>query len=107
MSDPGILELEMDALGATHAEIGAYLMGLWGLPDPIVEAIAFHHNPSLCPATQLEPLGVVHTANALASHVNGEGETSEVPFDMAYIENLELSGRVTVWQESVMPLGEE
>jgi HD-like signal output (HDOD) protein/CheY-like chemotaxis protein len=31
--------------GATHAEIGAYLLGLWGLPFQIVEAVANHHAP--------------------------------------------------------------
>ena len=32
-------------LGATHAEVGAYLLGLWGLPDSIVIATALHHRP--------------------------------------------------------------
>jgi len=31
--------------GATHAEIGAFLLGLWGLPFQIVEAAANHHAP--------------------------------------------------------------
>lgn len=31
--------------GATHAEFAAYLLGLWGLPDRIVEAVAYHHTP--------------------------------------------------------------
>jgi HD-like signal output (HDOD) protein len=30
----------------SHAELGAYLLGLWGISDNIVEAVAFHHNPS-------------------------------------------------------------
>ena len=35
--------IEKEKLGATHSEIGAYLLGLWGLPGDIVEAVAFHH----------------------------------------------------------------
>jgi len=31
--------------GATHAEIGGYLLGLWGLPFQIVEAVTNHHTP--------------------------------------------------------------
>jgi HD-like signal output (HDOD) protein len=31
--------------GARHAEIGAFLLGLWGLPFQIVEAVADHHAP--------------------------------------------------------------
>jgi HD-like signal output (HDOD) protein/CheY-like chemotaxis protein len=38
-------EVEREALGVTHAEIGAYLLGIWGLPPPLVEAVAHHHQP--------------------------------------------------------------
>ena len=43
-------EAEQEVFHGTHAEVGAYLMGLWGIPDPIIEAIAFHHTPSKCQA---------------------------------------------------------
>ena len=36
---------EASTWGATHAEIGAFLLGLWGLPFQIVEAVANHHAP--------------------------------------------------------------
>lgn len=32
------------ALGFTHGEAGAYLLGLWGLPSTLVDAVAFHHD---------------------------------------------------------------
>ena len=37
---------ELSTWGATHAEIGAYLLGLWGLPVQIVQAVADHHAPA-------------------------------------------------------------
>jgi HD-like signal output (HDOD) protein len=40
--------VERSTWGATHAEIGAYLLGLWGLPFQIVEAVANHHAPERC-----------------------------------------------------------
>lgn len=36
---------EIEVIGASHAEIGAYLLGIWGLPYPVVEAVAHHHQP--------------------------------------------------------------
>ncbi len=42
-----LFELERIEFGATHAEIGGYLLGLWGLPDAIVEAVTFHHGPGI------------------------------------------------------------
>ncbi|MEJ2169890.1 MAG: response regulator [Desulfobacterales bacterium] len=40
-----LYNLEYETFETSHAEIGAYLMGLWNLENPIIEAIAFHHCP--------------------------------------------------------------
>lgn len=40
------VEAEYAVLKTSHAELGAYLLGLWGIDDKIVETVAFHHNPS-------------------------------------------------------------
>lgn len=44
---------EIAVLGADHAEIGAYLMLLWGLPEQIIETVYRHHH-SECPASDVE-----------------------------------------------------
>jgi HD-like signal output (HDOD) protein len=36
----GDWDAERELFGATHAEVGAWLLGIWGLPVPIVEAMA-------------------------------------------------------------------
>jgi HD-like signal output (HDOD) protein len=41
-----LVQAEYTVMKTSHAELGAYLLGLWGIPDNIVEAVAFHHNPS-------------------------------------------------------------
>jgi putative nucleotidyltransferase with HDIG domain len=41
-----LVEAEYTIMKTSHAELGAYLLGLWGIPDNIVEAVAFHHRPS-------------------------------------------------------------
>jgi HD-like signal output (HDOD) protein len=41
-----LVEAEYNVMKTSHAELGAYLLGLWGISDNIVEAVAFHHNPS-------------------------------------------------------------
>jgi Predicted signal transduction protein len=40
------LTAEYEVLNTTHAEIGGYLLGLWGLPTSVVETVVFHHHPS-------------------------------------------------------------
>lgn len=42
----GSLEMERRACGADHAAAGAYLLGLWGLPTRVVDAVARHHHPA-------------------------------------------------------------
>ena len=44
-SGQSLYDCELKIIGATHAQMGAYLLGLWGLPYPIVEAVAMHHTP--------------------------------------------------------------
>jgi HD-like signal output (HDOD) protein len=52
-------------LGATHAGVAAYLLGLWGLPATIVEAVAFHHTPARSQTHGFGPMAAVYIANAL------------------------------------------
>lgn len=37
-------ESELSLFGTTHADAGAYLLGLWGLPDLIVDSVHYHHH---------------------------------------------------------------
>jgi HD-like signal output (HDOD) protein len=60
-----LYEAEARVLGASHAQIGAYLLGLWGLPQSIVEAVAHHHAPHSVSQLKFEPLAALAVANAL------------------------------------------
>src|SRR5688572_33331562 len=60
-------ELETLELQAAHTDVGAYLVGLWGLPNTIAEAIAFHEDPSHCVGPFGLP-GIVHVADRIAHH---------------------------------------
>ena len=89
--------MEPTAGSATHAEIGAYLLGLWGLPPAIVEAVAFHHNPSSCPIQTFGLLTAVHVANALVNEAVVTERNASV--DLDYLEALSLNQRLPVWRE--------
>jgi len=95
-------DAEIQILGASHAEVGAYLLGLWGLPDPIVEAVAFHHRPQDCPAHTFIPLAAVYIANAL-QHVeaNSRDDICEdsCALDLAYLAELGLNERIEIWRD--------
>lgn len=56
---------EARIIGASHAQIGAYLLGLWGLPAGVVEAVAHHHDPQAVAQPQFGPLATLALARAL------------------------------------------
>lgn len=57
-------EAEYKCFSVTHAEVGAYLLGLWGLPESIVESVAYHHTPALCPNQTFCALTALHAADS-------------------------------------------
>lgn len=59
-----LYEVEREMLGATHAELGGYLISLWGFKDSIVEAICWHHSQEKVSLDELSPLTMVTLANA-------------------------------------------
>lgn len=88
-------EIEFDLLGTTHSEVGAYLMGLWGYPNSVVEAVAFHEKPSQCDARQFGLAGVVHVASRLALS-SGERDDADRAFHVDF-RYLETAGVIDSW----------
>jgi putative nucleotidyltransferase with HDIG domain len=89
---------EMEIFGATHEQIGAYLAGLWGLPDVIIEAVAFHHAPEQCPSSGFDPLGAVHAADALAhANANNYKGANNQRLSVPYLERLGLEKHYSRW----------
>ena len=41
--EASLVELEREAFGMGHDELGAHVLSLWGIPDAIVDAVASHH----------------------------------------------------------------
>lgn len=70
------LDAELDVLGATHADVGAWLAEKWGLPPVLVEAIRHHHDPARAPVEHAATAALLHLADHLARRMgfgNGMG----------------------------------
>jgi putative nucleotidyltransferase with HDIG domain len=103
-----IWEAEQRTLGCSHAEIGGYLVGLWGLPSVIVESIAYHHRPNAAPGDRFTCLTAVHAANALLHEQDdGEDETQTPLLDHDYLQRLGLDNHVSIWREAQQELSEK
>lgn len=95
--------LEEQIQGVSHAEVGAYLLGLWGMSYPVVEAVANHHHPARVEQDDFGILGAVHVANALANEVIGVAAHSDgcppSTLDMSYLEAMGVVDQLPTWRE--------
>lgn len=95
-------QAEMNVMGITHAQVGAYLLGLWGLPDPVVQAVLSHHNlpaESKCPLVSL----VVHVSNVLDYQANPPIGLNYPPPQVveSCLKQFNLQSRLDGWVELV------
>jgi putative nucleotidyltransferase with HDIG domain len=83
--------LEIAQLGASHANLGAFLLGLWGLPQEIISAVAFHHDPQSSGDEAFSALTAVHVANALVNQVER--------IDSAYLAQVGREDQLQAWRQ--------
>lgn len=94
-----IWQVEREFFGASHADVGAYLLALWGLPNPIIEAVAKHHEPAHCAEPGFSPAVAVHAGDVFAHEFSGIN--TEVPppqLDTAHLTALGLGDRIETWR---------
>jgi putative nucleotidyltransferase with HDIG domain len=84
---------------AGHAELGGCLLGMWGLPQPIVEAVALHHCPRQLAGPGFHPLTAVHVADVLDHEMNPDGPVLvPVSIQAGYLAELGLAHRAEHWR---------
>ncbi len=90
-----VILAEQKKLGATHAEVAACLFGTWGLPVPVLEAVAHHHQPTRSENSKFTPLTAVHVANALFYE---RRQSKECVLDQVYIRRIGLLDHRNKWR---------
>jgi HD-like signal output (HDOD) protein/CheY-like chemotaxis protein len=94
-----LAQAESETFGCTHAEVGAYLLGLWGLPESVVQAVAWHHTPSRSGATAFSPVVAVHVAVDYEHRLHPDPENKIPPLDETLLTNLGLQDHTGKWWE--------
>lgn len=85
---------EEQVIGASHAEAGAALLGVWGLPLNIVEAVILHHAPGWLLDRAFCPLSAVAAANWLCHELEASGEEA-----LARAETAQKALEAAGWKE--------
>jgi putative nucleotidyltransferase with HDIG domain len=92
------IESEYQVLKTSHEEMGAYLLGMWGLPNVILEAVAFHHQPARVVSSKPEIITALHVANGLVTMCDRELEPDyAVYLDIPYLEKMGLTKNLDQW----------
>jgi len=86
---------ELETFGATHANVGACLLASWGLPLPILEAVAWHHEPERSSEKAFCLLAAVHAADSIAH----ESEGTPVQCHQEFFERIGLAGCFQRWRQ--------
>jgi HD-like signal output (HDOD) protein/CheY-like chemotaxis protein len=96
-------QAEEQLMGISHAEIGAYLLGLWNIPTLAVEAVAFHHHPLRVPHTSFDSCLAVYVADLLAheldEHPNDASGEKLSAEDRACLESVGLANRFAEFRQ--------
>lgn len=83
---------ERRVFGSTTPALGAYLLGIWGLPGPVIEAVAMHRHPPGVAGAALGPAGVVHVACLLAAY--GDTQTWRAALEPEFLARAGIGARV-------------
>jgi putative nucleotidyltransferase with HDIG domain len=92
-----LFDAEQEIMGTTHAQVGAYLLGIWGFSESIVEPIAFHHHPGDSSNHNPGILTAVHLANGF-EHRNNPKFADKTGFDKEYLSRLGINDQIDVLQ---------
>lgn len=93
--------VEQEVIGSCHADIGAYLAGLWGFNSTIVEAVGFAHQLDCYPANGFSPAMAVHVADCMYYKHRPEEQIGTLrQIDKATINALSFEEKIPLWEEA-------
>ncbi len=92
-------EAEYSVLGVSHAELGAYLLGLWAFPQDTVEAVAYHHRPENGAENASPLVPIVHFSDCLERAVALGIDLGQAGFASEHMERIGLANKIGRWTE--------
>jgi HD-like signal output (HDOD) protein/ActR/RegA family two-component response regulator len=97
-----LYEAELELLGATHAEIGGYLLGLWGLPTRIVQTVASHLEPQNTGSRSFDAAAALYVANLLLQNPDVPALEDVPPrtiaLDLRFLRSVGVAHHLDEWR---------
>ncbi len=92
-------DAEYSVLGVSHAELGAYLLGLWAFPQDTVEAVAYHHRPENGGGDASPLVPIVHFSDCLERATALGVDLQRAGFAQDHFERSGLATKLAKWTE--------
>ena len=91
------VDTELQLVGATHGDIGGFLMKRWGLPCPVAEAVTFHQCPGESSVSEFGPLAALVAAQVVEREKSTAFESNEGE-SLEFLSRLGLRDRLDLWK---------
>ena len=93
---------EESLIGVSHAEVGAYLLAMWGVPHLIVEAVAHHHHPERVTFDKIDLVSSLYIANWIANDRESRSATASgetyAPLNEDVVKHFDLANKLEDWR---------
>lgn len=95
-------EAERQLFHFTHESLGAYLLGIWGMPKTIIESAALHHNPGTITSDSINCLFVVYVANCFELYKEDKLDLDKLEIDFEYFERFYEREKLFEWWDKIV-----
>lgn len=101
------MDLEMRFYGVHRSDVGAYLLGLWGVPSQLVDIVRDGPWPRRTAECAFSPLTAVHAACHLVEESTSELLCPNYPLDLSYLEKVGVLSKLDRWRTIAHSVMEE
>ena len=95
-----LVAAEIEVLGCSHAEVAAYLMSLWGLPDNVIEGVAWHYHPSESAKSEFSTVATTHVATVYDEQQNPHWMIDSITLDTDYLTRIGCLEKEKEWRRA-------
>lgn len=94
-------EAERELYGFTHSGVGAYLLGIWGLPKQVIQAVAFHHNPAEIQCDEFCSADILNIANGLSHYKEQDLKINKLDINHEHILKHYSEEKINKWWKEI------
>ncbi|OGV50152.1 MAG: hypothetical protein A2X49_04185 [Lentisphaerae bacterium GWF2_52_8] len=91
-----LVQIERDILGIDHGELGGILLSSWNIPEALVQAVRWHHEPQSCPDAENVVPALINMSDSfcLLNNIGTSEKQPSAPVNKELIDKLNVTDAV-------------